>query len=61
VIVDVFNCPFPEAGAFTFEIWFTRSGDAAQKGELPFYVIGPEDNPWGSDPRRSAPGSLATH
>src|SRR5437016_419399 len=31
VIVDVFNCPFPEAGAYTFEIWFTtRSGDAAQ-------------------------------
>jgi hypothetical protein len=33
-IVDMFNCPFHEAGAYTFEIWFTtRSGDAAQKGE----------------------------
>lgn len=44
VIVDVVNCPFPEASAYTFEIWFTtRNGDAAQKGELPFHVIGPEE------------------
>jgi hypothetical protein len=44
VIVDVFNCPFPQVGTYTFEIWFTtHSGNAAQKGELPFYVLGPEE------------------
>jgi hypothetical protein len=44
VIVDVFNCSFPQAGAYMFEVWFTtRSGEAAQKGELPFFVVASEE------------------
>lgn len=41
--VDIGNCVFPEAGQFSFEIYFsTRDGGEALKGEHPFRVLSRE-------------------
>jgi hypothetical protein len=39
LVVDIANCIFRMPGEHAFEVWFaTIDGDAAQKGELPFFL-----------------------
>ena len=42
--VDVGDCVFPEAGPYSFEIYFSaRDGREALKGEHPFTVVSHEE------------------
>jgi len=41
--VEIGNCMFPEAGSYTFEVYFSAAGGDALKGEHPFTVLSPEE------------------
>jgi hypothetical protein len=41
--VDVGECVFPEAGLYTFEIYFSAQGGEALKEEHPFTVLSREE------------------
>ncbi len=44
VPVEVGNCPFPEPGYYTAQIWFSaRDGGETMRGEQPFIVYSDED------------------
>jgi hypothetical protein len=37
------DCVFPEAGQYSFQVYFSARGDEALKGEHPFTVLAPEE------------------
>jgi len=41
--VEVGDCVFPEAGPYSFEIYFSARGGEALKGEHPFTVLSREE------------------
>jgi hypothetical protein len=41
--VDISDCVFPEAGRYSFEVYFSARGGEALKGEHPFTVFAHEE------------------
>jgi hypothetical protein len=41
--LEISDCVFPEAGPYSFEIYFSTRGEEAMKGEHPFTLHSPEE------------------